>query len=140
MLFFEFTEETAIFKPLSKQNGDQYETFVHLLYVLYGACRCRKRWRDAGESAEESHGKTEHIPGRERTDMKEITTASGLKYIDMVVGEGELPKNGGRVTVHYSGFLQDGKKFDSSVDRNEPFTFVIGKGHVIKGWEEVLRP
>ena len=66
----------------------------------------------------------------------EVTTSSGLKYTDMVVGEGASPKQGGTVTVHYTGYLTDGKKFDSSVDRNEPFQFVLGVGNVIKGWDE----
>ena len=65
-----------------------------------------------------------------------ITTPSGLKYIDEVVGTGPSPKSGKSVTVHYTGRLADGKKFDSSHDRNKPFVFAIGVGHVIKGWDE----
>ncbi len=68
--------------------------------------------------------------------MKEVTTGSGLKYIDMVVGQGDSPRKGGGVTVHYTGYLVDGKKFDSSVDRNRPFSFTMGVGQVIKGWDE----
>ena len=68
--------------------------------------------------------------------MDEVSTSSGLKYTDTVVGEGEAPKKGSKVTVHYSGYLTDGKKFDSSVDRNQPFQFVLGVGQVIKGWDE----
>jgi peptidylprolyl isomerase len=68
--------------------------------------------------------------------MNEVTTSSGLKYIDMVEGKGDSPKQGSTVTVHYSGFLTDGKKFDSSFDRNQPFQFVLGVGRVIKGWDE----
>ena len=67
---------------------------------------------------------------------KVVTTASGLKYEDLVVGKGESPKVGQTVTVHYTGTLTDGKKFDSSLDRNEPFQFQIGVGQVIKGWDE----
>ncbi len=66
----------------------------------------------------------------------EQTTASGLKYTDEVVGTGESPKKGETVTVHYTGTLTDGKKFDSSKDRDEPFSFTIGVGQVIKGWDE----
>ena len=64
------------------------------------------------------------------------TTASGLSYVDVVVGTGPSPKPGQMCTVHYTGTLENGKKFDSSRDRNEPFTFAIGQGQVIKGWDE----
>jgi peptidylprolyl isomerase len=65
-----------------------------------------------------------------------VTTPSGLKYRDQVVGTGDSPKPGGEVVVHYTGKLQDGTKFDSSLDRNQPFTTRIGVGAVIKGWDE----
>ena len=65
----------------------------------------------------------------------EITTPSGLKYTDEVVGTGGSPSPGKQVTVHYTGKLENGKQFDSSVGR-EPFTFTIGKSQVIKGWDE----
>ena len=67
---------------------------------------------------------------------KTVTTASGLKYVDVVVGKGASPTSGKTVKVHYTGTLENGKKFDSSVDRNEPFSFTIGVGQVIKGWDE----
>ncbi len=67
---------------------------------------------------------------------KEITTASGLKYIDYNEGTGASPSKGKLVSVHYTGTLENGKKFDSSVDRNEPFQFQIGTGQVIAGWDE----
>jgi peptidylprolyl isomerase len=66
----------------------------------------------------------------------EVTTPSGLKYIDEVVGTGESPRPGQRVSVHYTGTLEDGTKFDSSRDRGRPFVFPIGTGAVIKGWDE----
>ena len=66
----------------------------------------------------------------------EVTTPSGLKYIDEVVGTGESPKPGQMVTVHYTGTLENGTKFDSSVDRGQPFVFQIGVGRVIRGWDE----
>jgi len=70
------------------------------------------------------------------TAAKTVTTASGLKYTDVKVGSGASPVKGKQVKVHYTGTLENGKKFDSSVDRNEPFSFVIGVGQVIPGWDE----
>jgi peptidylprolyl isomerase len=67
-----------------------------------------------------------------------VTTASGLKYVDIKVGNGATPKAGQTVEVHYTGWLTDGKKFDSSKDRNAPFSFPLGQGRVIKGWDEGL--
>lgn len=70
------------------------------------------------------------------TDAKAVTTPSGLKYIDVVEGDGAMPQKGQTVVVHYTGTLEDGSKFDSSRDRNSPFSFRIGVGQVIKGWDE----
>ncbi len=67
---------------------------------------------------------------------KQVTTSSGLKYVDLVEGTGASPKPGQTVTVHYTGTLENGTKFDSSVDRGKPFEFPIGVGRVIKGWDE----
>jgi FKBP-type peptidyl-prolyl cis-trans isomerase len=69
-------------------------------------------------------------------DQQLTKTASGLGYVDLVVGTGAQPKTGDSVRVHYTGWLEDGKKFDSSHDRREPLVFPVGKGHVIKGWDE----
>lgn len=67
---------------------------------------------------------------------KAMTTESGLRYEDIVVGTGASPERGQEVTVHYTGTLEDGTKFDSSLDRGQPFKFNIGIGQVIKGWDE----
>ncbi|CAX27300.1 peptidyl-prolyl cis-trans isomerase [Methylorubrum extorquens DM4] len=70
-----------------------------------------------------------------------VTLPSGLSYTDEVVGTGPEPKSGQQVTVHYTGWLDEGgakrgKKFDSSRDRGQPFSFTIGAGQVIRGWDE----
>jgi FKBP-type peptidyl-prolyl cis-trans isomerase len=67
-----------------------------------------------------------------------ITTPSGLKYVVVQEGEGETPTKGQVVTVHYTGKLLNGKKFDSSIDRGKPIDFPVGRGQVIPGWEEAL--
>lgn len=70
------------------------------------------------------------------TEENLATTDSGLQYVDLVEGTGAMPQSGQRVTVHYTGTLEDGTTFDSSRDRGRPFTFTIGVGQVIKGWDE----
>ena len=68
--------------------------------------------------------------------MAAITTASGLVYEDTVPGTGRTAQAGDLVTVHYTGWLENGSKFDSSKDRNDPFDFPLGMRHVIAGWDE----
>ena len=65
-----------------------------------------------------------------------ITTKSGLKYVELKEGTGDAAKAGDQVSVHYTGWLKDGKKFDSSLDRNKPLTFDLGRRKVIRGWDE----
>ena len=65
-----------------------------------------------------------------------MTTPSGLQYEDIVEGTGVNPEPGQTVTVHYVGTFEDGRKFDASTDRSQPFSFQIGRGQVIKGWDE----
>lgn len=65
-----------------------------------------------------------------------IKTPSGLQYEDLVVGTGPSPEPRQRCKVHYTGWLTNGTKFDSSKDRGEPFTFAVGAGQVIRGWDE----
>ena len=66
----------------------------------------------------------------------EVTTPSGLKYVDLVEGTGPSPRQGQTAVVHYTGTLTNGTKFDSSVDRGQPLSFPLGAGRVIKGWDE----
>ncbi|MCF8197643.1 MAG: FKBP-type peptidyl-prolyl cis-trans isomerase [Sulfuritalea sp.] len=68
--------------------------------------------------------------------MSQITTASGLVIEELVIGEGAEASVGQTVSVHYTGWLTDGSKFDSSKDRNEAFEFSLGRQHVIAGWDE----
>jgi peptidylprolyl isomerase len=73
-------------------------------------------------------------------DATPVTTASGLRYVDMEPGSGEPIQAGQMAVVHYTGWLDEagkpGRKFDSSVDKGKPFTFTLGRGEVIKGWDE----
>lgn len=72
------------------------------------------------------------------SDEKVTTTPSGLKYVELKEGTGATPKPGQTVVVHYTGTLENGEKFDSSRDRGQPFSFKVGTGQVIKGWDEAL--
>ena len=79
-------------------------------------------------------------PSTAQSAAKPVTTATGLQIIDTKVGTGASPRQNQTAIVHYTGWLYEngakGKKFDSSVDRNEPFEFPVGAGRVIKGWDE----
>ncbi|MCG1018173.1 MULTISPECIES: FKBP-type peptidyl-prolyl cis-trans isomerase [Burkholderiaceae] len=68
--------------------------------------------------------------------MATVTTVSGLQYDDLIEGTGTQVQAGQTVNVHYTGWLTDGQKFDSSKDRNQPFSFALGAGMVIQGWDE----
>jgi peptidylprolyl isomerase len=90
-----------------------------------------------GGSADQTSTATSAPPAGTSSNAPQLnTTASGLQYEDLKVGEGSFPAPGRPVTVHYTGWLTNGTKFDSSVDRGEPFTFTLGNGEVIKGWDE----
>lgn len=86
-------------------------------------------------------GATAAIAGTDTSHPTKVTgepqkTRDGLQYWDIVVGTGDTAVTGKRVRVHYTGWLANGKKFDSSVDRGKPFVFLLGAGDVIKGWDE----
>jgi FKBP-type peptidyl-prolyl cis-trans isomerase len=74
--------------------------------------------------------------GSDVTESQPVTTESGLIYIDKKIGTGLSPIRERAVSVHYTGTLENGKKFDSSVDRSKPFSFIVGTGTVIRGWDE----
>ncbi len=89
------------------------------------------------EKAEKVEAKAEKAEAKAATAAGDtIRTASGLKYIEIKPGTGAEAKAGQTVQVHYTGWLTDGKKFDSSKDRGTPFEFPLGAGRVIKGWDE----
>jgi FKBP-type peptidyl-prolyl cis-trans isomerase len=71
-----------------------------------------------------------------QAEARESVTPTGLKYVDLKVGEGPEAASGNVVEVHYTGWLENGTKFDSSLDRQEPFTFRLGAGEVIEGWDQ----
>jgi FKBP-type peptidyl-prolyl cis-trans isomerase FkpA len=109
------------------------EKFIVLLLLVAAisipACSQKEATNAAPKAAE-----TQAAPATASAGA--VTTASGLSYTDLVAGSGASPTSGKNVTVHYTGWLVDGKKFDSSVDRGEPFVFRIGAGEVIPGWDE----
>jgi len=76
------------------------------------------------------------IANNTMSDANTVTTDSGLKYVQLKEGTGATPKPGQTVSVHYTGTLENGTKFDSSRDRGKPFSFKLGAGQVIKGWDE----
>jgi FKBP-type peptidyl-prolyl cis-trans isomerase len=69
-------------------------------------------------------------------EEKIVTTSSGLKYVDIVEGQGDVPAAGDKITMHYVGTLENGQKFDSSYDRKKPFTFTHEVTSLIPGWTE----
>ncbi|MCC7264058.1 MAG: FKBP-type peptidyl-prolyl cis-trans isomerase [Candidatus Latescibacteria bacterium] len=97
-----------------------------LLSALFWAC-----------GDKESPTSQEQTPVTE-TALRDTVTASGLHFIDLVRGTGPAPHAGDVVETHYTGWLEDGTKFDSSLDRGEPLQFVLGRGYVIAGWDEGL--
>lgn len=100
-----------------------FALFVLLAAVLMGGCNEGvKRAKDDAPQASAPAGA--------------MKTPSGLAYTDLKAGTGPSPISGKMVKVHYTGWLESGKKFDSSVDRGEPFAFQIGTGQVIPGWDE----
>ena len=106
---------------------------VIVVLILCSLFLLQSSW---AEPKKEGNTKMKVQQNKEDKVEKIFTTSSGLKYVDEVEGKGASPKSGQTVKVHYTGWLENGTKFDSSVDRGQPFEFVIGVGQVIKGWDE----
>ncbi len=121
-----------------------YSTLVYTVEILevqaktdYEKEQAEKKLKD--DQMKENDKKNEASLLQKYLDDNKIKvkpTASGLYFIEKIKGTGEQAVAGKTVSVHYTGTLLDGKKFDSSVDRNEPFEFMLGQGQVIKGWDE----
>lgn len=86
----------------------------------------------------QNSGSGEAVTGAD-PNFQVIKTDLGLEYQELVVGDGETADSGDTVAVHYTGWLTDGTKFDSSLDRGSPFTFTLDRGSVIQGWHEGIR-
>jgi peptidylprolyl isomerase len=106
--------------------------FLLIGVAIAGCQSSQDEPKSTPEAAQETAG---NYPGWATTKEPE-TTSTGLKYIDIEAGNGASPQSGQQVVVHYSGYLTNGTKFDSSVDRGEALAFAIGIGQVIQGWDE----
>jgi FKBP-type peptidyl-prolyl cis-trans isomerase len=110
--------------------------FLCLFSIFLWAAGCGGD-KPSGENAgSEKAGGSGSTSAPIKVNGSPTTTADGLQYWDVKAGSGATAVPGIRVKVHYSGFLTNGQKFDSSRDRNEPFVFGLGAGEVIKGWDE----
>lgn len=114
--------------PSALRRGRRFACGLGLAALAFAAL--------AGCGGDSVTAPTGSIPDPPATALAPVTTGSGLIYQDFVVGAGASPVTGRAVTVDYTGWLTDGTKFDSSVDRGTPFTFTIGVGQVIAGWDE----
>jgi peptidylprolyl isomerase len=114
---------------------------VLIIGVCAGFAVSQTRKRAAGRGAKTTVRKTTTVKKTTMTTPKStaVTTASGLTYIITQAGTGAQLKAGDTVSVHYTGLLTNGLKFDSSLDRGEPISFELGAGRVIKGWDEALQ-
>jgi len=99
----------------------------------------KKRAAKDSIANEERKQKAAEFFEKNKSEVGVVTAASGLQYIILKEGEGKTAKDGDTITVHYTGTLLDGTKFDSSIDRNQPLAIALGEGQLIPGWVEMLR-
>jgi len=108
------------------------KTIIRLIIVITTTCALMAQTSTPQEPPSKSGSSTVIKPA---AGPQIVTTASGLKYVDLVVGKGPTPKQGETVVVNYTGRFTNGKVFDTSVGK-KPFEFTLGQGQVIKGWDE----
>jgi peptidylprolyl isomerase len=135
-----------IINPISRTMKKSFIILLWLPFLVITLASCRQSKNPYSDTSENEWEITqleevepEQTPEntqQETSNQDTLTTASGLKYIITHQGTGEKPMPGQTVTVHYSGYLTDGSKFDSSVERGQPYSFVLGQGQVIRGWDE----
>ena len=106
-----------------RKNLGQFTAFAIFAFMVLGLMTAHANADEQNTDQKKSEGKV-------------MKTDSGLEYIIIEEGQGEKPKTGQKVKVHYTGKLEDGSVFDSSVKRGEPIEFTLGVGQVIKGWDE----
>jgi peptidylprolyl isomerase len=114
--------------------------WIFSLALLLAVAACGDRSKETAGTAQTPAQPAQSAqpaqPTQPAGDQKTVTTPSGLQYVDLVEGTGAQPKTGQIVTVNYTGWFTDGKKFDSSFDHGRPYPFPLGMSQVIKGWDE----
>ena len=106
--------------------------------TLIAGCTAEKKQTQAAPAPATAQPASAPAPQTAALAQDTVTTPSGLKYIVTAAGKGGSPAKGTRVKAHYTGYLTNGTKFDSSVDRGQPFAFNVGMGMVIAGWDEAF--
>ena len=119
-------------------SQDEQDAVAKTTGSSQGAAATPSTEADPPSTAEvQSEGQSENTQDSNEVKMDALTTTpSGLQYKDLTVGDGQAASQGDTAVVHYTGWLLDGTKFDSSVDRGTPFEFPLGAGRVIRGWDE----